>query len=229
MRPIVNLIVQQMLHEVALLFTASCNLHPSIVDRNRIIVQLGQLSKVLDLVEIRLSMGRGTQTNLSGRTDVADFPDTVMTIVICHAMRECHPARRLSKDRPAAKRRQDATLNDTASKQTRLVGLDASSRMELSKEPRIIAKFFAAECGFAGDYDAKYLPVMGHIWFPDERIAAEGDDGLSLRDILAAYVALFNSSPFVKLLQIFSPHVAGGQFDLIPAARTDDSWGFPNR
>jgi hypothetical protein len=32
--------------------------------------------------------------------------------------------------------------------------------------------------------------------------------------VLAAYVAVFNSLTFVKLLEMFSPHVAGGQFDL---------------
>jgi hypothetical protein len=83
-----------------------------------------------------------------------------------------------------------------------------------AKEARIISKFFAAEGGFAGDYDAKYLPVMGHVWLPGERIKVAGDEALSLKEILAAYVALFNSEPFVKLLEIFSPHVAGGQFDL---------------
>lgn len=32
--------------------------------------------------------------------------------------------------------------------------------------------------------------------------------------MLGAYAALFNSNVFVKLLEIFAPHVAGGQFDL---------------
>jgi adenine-specific DNA-methyltransferase len=38
--------------------------------------------------------------------------------------------------------------------------------------------------------------------------------GLPLADIVAGYVALFNSSPFAKLLSLYAPHVAGGQFDL---------------
>ena len=87
-------------------------------------------------------------------------------------------------------------------------------RWSFSEEPRIISKFFAAEGGFAGDYGAEYVPVMGHIWLPGKRLGAAGDESLGLREILAAYVALFNSSVFVKLLEIFSPHVAGGQFDL---------------
>jgi len=39
---------------------------------------------------------------------------------------------------------------------------------------------------------------------------------LSLRDVLPAYMAMMNSRPFSRLLEIFSPHVAGGQFDLSP-------------
>jgi len=82
------------------------------------------------------------------------------------------------------------------------------------KTPRIISKFFAAEGGFVGDYKAAYLPVMGHVWFPKIGLT-EGDvDALPTTDILAAYVALFNSTPFVRLLAVYSPHVAGGQYDL---------------
>ena len=40
------------------------------------------------------------------------------------------------------------------------------------------------------------------------------EEGLEILDILAAYVALFNSTAFIRLLSIYSPNVAGGQFDL---------------
>jgi adenine-specific DNA-methyltransferase len=52
---------------------------------------------------------------------------------------------------------------------------------------------------------------------PGEFIAAEGAEdaaAISGVDLLAAYVALFNSKTFEKLLATFSSHVAGGQYDL---------------
>jgi hypothetical protein len=82
------------------------------------------------------------------------------------------------------------------------------------RSPRIISKFFAAEGGFAGDYDAEYLVVMGHVWSPRRRLDCDNEEEMLIDDILAAYVAVFNSTPFVRLLALYSPHVAGGQFDL---------------
>jgi len=82
------------------------------------------------------------------------------------------------------------------------------------KSPRIITKFFSAEGGFVGDYEAQYLPVTGHLWKPKATLTDYDDQQLPIVDILAAYVALLNSVTFVKLLALYSPHVAGGQFDL---------------
>jgi hypothetical protein len=80
--------------------------------------------------------------------------------------------------------------------------------------PRIISKFFSAEGGFIGDYEANYVAVMGHVWTPKARLIETDDEALPLAHLLAAYVAVFNSSPFTKLLSLYAPHVAGGQFDL---------------
>ena len=82
------------------------------------------------------------------------------------------------------------------------------------KGPRIITKFFASEGGFVGDYEGEYLVVMGHVWSPRQILLDLDNEALPSTEILAAYVALFNSGPFVKLLSLYSPHVAGGQFDL---------------
>ncbi len=82
------------------------------------------------------------------------------------------------------------------------------------KMPRIITKFFSAEGGFVGDYGAAYLPVTGHLWRPKSVLTECDNEALSTDDILAAYVAFLNSAPFVKLLALYAPHVAGGQFDL---------------
>ncbi|MBA9068028.1 hypothetical protein FHR71_001763 [Methylobacterium sp. RAS18] len=92
----------------------------------------------------------------------------------------------------------------------------------LRGRPRIITKFFGAEGSFAGDYDASHFAVMGHVWTmkpcagadlagPD---ATPDDEQLAERDLLAAYVGLCNSSLFVRLLGLYAPNVAGGQFDL---------------
>ncbi|MGA9304946.1 MAG: N-6 DNA methylase [Candidatus Sulfotelmatobacter sp.] len=93
-------------------------------------------------------------------------------------------------------------------------GLMRPRKWSFEAQPRIISKFFAGEGGFAGDYDASYVPVMGHIWLPKHRLTAARMNLITVQEMLAAYVAVFNSTPFVNLLELFSPHVAGGQFDL---------------
>jgi adenine-specific DNA-methyltransferase len=63
---------------------------------------------------------------------------------------------------------------------------------------------------------------MGHVWMLRPRsfetldADPEGSAGEMLEEaeLLAAYVALCNSLPFVKLLSLYAPYVAGGQFDL---------------
>lgn len=65
-----------------------------------------------------------------------------------------------------------------------------------------------------GDYKADYVPVMGHVWTPKAPLVEADDEALPLAHLLAAYVAVFNSSPFAKMLSLYAPHVAGGQFDL---------------
>lgn len=93
-------------------------------------------------------------------------------------------------------------------------GLMHSRSWAYNEGPRIISKFFSAEGGFVGDYDAEYLAVMGHVWTPRAILVDSNEESLPLADVLSAYVALFNSSPFAKLLSLYAPHVAGGQFDL---------------
>lgn len=88
--------------------------------------------------------------------------------------------------------------------------------------PRIITKFFGAEGAFIGDYEAEYFAVMGHVWTLKPRIVVDDsvleEDAetapLSEKDLLAAFVGLCNSETFIKLVGLYSPHVAGGQFDL---------------
>ena len=103
-------------------------------------------------------------------------------------------------------------------------GLMRPRAWSLNPRPRILTKFFGAEGAFVGDYDAAFFAVMGHVWMLKPRVGAnfspESDneetatEQLSESDILAAFVALCNSSVFAKLLGQYAPHVAGGQLDL---------------
>jgi adenine-specific DNA-methyltransferase len=101
-------------------------------------------------------------------------------------------------------------------------GLMHAREWSVHAAPRIITKFFGAEGAFVGDYDAEYFAVMGHVWtlkprdYTDNAKAPDNADlsQLSERELLAAFVALCNSEVFVKLVGLYSPHVAGGQFDL---------------
>ncbi len=93
-------------------------------------------------------------------------------------------------------------------------GLMRARAYAFDQKPRIISKFFAAEGGFAADLDAEYLPVMGHAWMPKSILIDDDPQQLPTSEILLAYTALFNSSVFIKLLSLYSPHVAGGQYDV---------------
>ena len=72
--------------------------------------------------------------------------------------------------------------------------------MGLRERPSGHTKFFASESGFVGDFKDEYLVVMGHVWVPQPILLNIDKDQLSSAEIVSAYVALFNSGPFVKLL-----------------------------
>ncbi len=81
----------------------------------------------------------------------------------------------------------------------------------LDTRPRLVSKFFGGPGGFTTDLEARYIVVQGFVWFPKWTTPLSG---LVVEDALAAYMAVMNSTPFSRLLEIFSPRVAGGQFDL---------------
>ena len=104
-------------------------------------------------------------------------------------------------------------------------GLMRPRAWSVNPRPRILTKFFGAEGAFVGDFDAAFFAVMGHVWTLKSRVEAipshqaEADDDaaeeqLAEADFLAAFVALCNSSVFARLLGLYAPHVAGGQYDL---------------
>jgi len=84
--------------------------------------------------------------------------------------------------------------------------------------PRLVSKYFGGPGGFALDLSAKSVVVQGFAWLlkVDRELDEQAGDGPATRDVLAAYAALFNSRAFSALLAHYSPHVAGGQFDLSP-------------
>ena len=90
-------------------------------------------------------------------------------------------------------------------------GLSERRAWALDRRPRIVSKYFGGPGGFAIDSDSRYIVVQGFAWLPKWTPRAEG---LPMSDVLAAYGAVMNSTGFGRLLEIFSPHVAGGQFDL---------------
>jgi len=128
-------------------------------------------------------------------------------------------ARRLEPNRA----RLQARASIVRSRRSDWWGLMHSRDWSYSSHPRLITKFFGAEGAFVGDYAAEYIVVMGHVWtFKPRADADPGSDAnsetaleqLSETDLLAAFVALCNSELFIKLLGIYAPNVAGGQFDL---------------
>ena len=85
--------------------------------------------------------------------------------------------------------------------------------------PRIATKYRGGRGGFAPDVEARYIVVQGYAWIPKKKADYSSDTDkeeavLSYEDALFAYVALLNSKQFEGLLRVYSPQVAGGQFDL---------------
>lgn len=103
-------------------------------------------------------------------------------------------------------------------------GLTRRRTWSLSGRPRIVSKYFGGSGGFSTDIEAEYVVVQGHAWLPrwlptnDQNVDEDIDDAskLTLETILYAYAALMNSTGFSSIIEVFSPHVAGGQFDLSP-------------
>lgn len=91
--------------------------------------------------------------------------------------------------------------------------LSRRRRWALDARPRLVSKYFGGPGGFATDLEARYIVIQCLVWFPKW---ASPSSGLVIEDALAAYMAVMNSAPFARLLEIFSPRVAGGQFDLSP-------------
>ena len=100
-------------------------------------------------------------------------------------------------------------------------GLTWPREWERVPRARIATKYFGGRGGFAADVEARYVVVQGYAWLPKEGVdyglgSGEDADGLGLEDVLYAYAAILNSRQFESLLEVYSPQVAGGQFNLSP-------------
>lgn len=101
-------------------------------------------------------------------------------------------------------------------------GLSERRTWALDSQPRLVSKYFGGAGGFATDLEARYIVVQGFAWFPKWTTQADNNEPevvpqeFPLREVLTAYMVIMNSDSFGRLLEIFSPHVAGGQFDLSP-------------
>lgn len=84
--------------------------------------------------------------------------------------------------------------------------------------PRLVSKYFGGPGGFAIDIVPQFLVVQGYVWFPKFAPAVEerAEIVLSVDDLLCAYLGIMNSRHFGRVIELFSPHVAGGQFNLSP-------------
>ena len=86
--------------------------------------------------------------------------------------------------------------------------------------PRLVSKYRGALGGFTIDRVPKFLVVQGYVWFLKSgrqgSLTEEEPPVLSVEDLLGAYLCIMNSRRFGSVLELFSPHVAGGQFDLSP-------------
>ena len=100
-------------------------------------------------------------------------------------------------------------------------GLTWPREWERVPSPRIATKYFGGRGGFAADVEARYVVVQGYAWLPKEGAdyglgGGDASVGLGLDDVLYAYAAVLNSMQFERLLAVYSPQVAGGQFNLSP-------------
>lgn len=98
----------------------------------------------------------------------------------------------------------------------------------LKGKPRILSKRFGSPGGFALDLEGRVAVVQAFAWLYQASYHDPNDDmteGLPLSVLLQAYTALLNSNAFLHLLSLFSPQVAGGQFDL--SARFVNQVPFP--
>lgn len=87
-------------------------------------------------------------------------------------------------------------------------------------QPKLVTTYFGVPGSFSYDGVGDSAVVQGHGWLWKSRLAPHAGDDLqaSLHEtpLPWAYVALFNSGVFGRVLACYCPRVQGGQFNLSP-------------
>ena len=101
-------------------------------------------------------------------------------------------------------------------------GLTWPREWERVPSPRIATKYFGGRGGFVPDVEARYVVVQGYAWLPKEGTdrafeRVDDSDTIGSDDVLYAYASILNSRQFERLLGVYSPQIAGGQFNLSPS------------
>jgi hypothetical protein len=88
------------------------------------------------------------------------------------------------------------------------------------KQPKLVSTYFGGRGRFACDKTGEFAVVQGHGWLwrkPPAENALPGQESnrwFFQTDLPFAYLAVFNSATFERLLALYCPRVQGGQFDL---------------
>jgi adenine-specific DNA-methyltransferase len=89
--------------------------------------------------------------------------------------------------------------------------LSERRKWQEQKRPKIVSAYFGESGAFAWDGTGRFIVVQGFGWLPTE----DAEPAVSPK-VALAYLALFNSRLFWRLLSATSNHVGGGQWDLSP-------------
>jgi hypothetical protein len=88
------------------------------------------------------------------------------------------------------------------------------------KQPKLVSTYFGGKGRFACDKSDEFAVVQGHGWLwrkaagESEPEGEKANQSFFRTELPFAYLAIFNSSVFERLLALYCPRVQGGQFDL---------------
>jgi len=88
------------------------------------------------------------------------------------------------------------------------------------RHPKLVSTYFGGRGRFACDKTGEFAIVQGHGWLwknSPSSMELEGEEAnrwFFRTELPFAYLAIFNSGVFERLLALFCPRVQGGQFDL---------------
>lgn len=108
MGSIMNLIIQAVLNEIALLLRAVAQFNSAVIDCDMLRLQFGNGSEFIHLHNIGFTVDQSTSSNLFGRTNIAEFAYAIVSVVVGALVHISDPAGSLAEERAAGKRIDDA-------------------------------------------------------------------------------------------------------------------------